>query len=151
MLDCRKCGFMVTKDMGFSVRENKCPGCGAMLMSNDFLSDVRNIKVEISASRILNIPGVSEDTLTLLSIFIKNKFKRANTGSVESEVSEEVIESNEEETLEDIRDQIRNEVLSESHTNEPEVFSSDIERKKSLARSNPFKKKTGAMVNRVSS
>ena len=152
MLDCRKCGFMVTKDMGFSVRENKCPGCGSMLMNNEFLADVKKIKMEIAASRILSASGVSDDTLTLLSILIKNKFgKKEEVVGVEE--PDEIIESHEEETLDDIRAQVRNEVLSENSdlVSEPDTFESEIERKRSLARSNPFKKKTGAMVNRVSS
>ena len=150
MLDCRKCGFMVTKDMGFSVKENKCPACGSTLMANDFLSDVRTIKTEIAASRVLNSSDVDDNTLTLLSILIKNRFMTDNDDA-QSEV-EEVIESKEEEveTFDDIRDKIRNEALAESQEEDVPVLS-DIERKKTLARNNPFKKKTGAMVNRISS
>jgi hypothetical protein len=120
-------------------------------MANDFLSDVRTIKTEIAASRILSSSNVDDNALTLLGILIKNRFMTDNN-DVQSE-AEEVIESKEEEveTFDDIRDKIRNEALAESQEEEGAPVLSDIERKKTLARNNPFKKKTGAMVSRISS
>lgn len=157
MLDCRKCGFLVTKDMSFSVRQNKCPSCGSVLMDNSFLSDVKDVKLKISSSRILSKSNVSEDVINMLSIFIKNNFMVSKDIVAETlddvlEVAEEVQEEADieiaEETMEDIREKIRNDALASAEG--PEVFESEIERKKALARNNPFARKTGARVSRVS-
>lgn len=156
MLDCRKCGFLVTKDMSFSVRQNKCPSCGSVLMDNNFLSDVKDVKLKISSSRILSKSNVSEDVINMLSIFIKNNFM--GSFDDESQTLEdvlEVVESSEsdevedikKETMEEIRDKVRNDAIASSEV--PDTFDNEIERKKSLARNNPFTKKSGARVNRV--
>jgi len=158
MLDCRNCGFAVTKDMGFSVRQNKCPACGSSLMSNDFLSEVKSIKLEIMSSRILSPFSVPDDALSLLGILIKNKFvsKKEVEEVLEVEdalsvtVEEDLVEEDDQD-FESIRDEVRRDALS--RIDEPleiSSFENEIERKKALARSNPFGKKRGVSVNRVS-
>lgn len=160
MLNCTKCGFMVTKDMGFSVRQNKCPSCGSVLMTNDFLSDVKKVKTEISASRILVGFGVSEDAMNLLSILVKNKFMEKieeKAVSLIDDVLEVPEDDNEDvdesvaDNMEDIRRMVMQDAIAAADSFDDEGdFDSEIERKKSLARNNPFARKTGARVSRIS-
>jgi len=135
--------------MGFAIKQNVCPACGTTLMDNNFQSEIKRIKMKIQESKIIAKYNFADGDIDVLSIFIKNSFLKDN----ESDVIETAEEDRAEETLEDIRAQVRDEVLGESlHQVEDSEgdFDSDIERKKYLAKNNPFKKKTGARVSRIS-
>lgn len=162
MLNCNSCGFVVTKEMGFCIKQNRCPSCGTSLMDNEFIADVKKIKAEISASKIL-LEKSKEEILNLLGIFIKNKFMKKeepseednvlsfteeNTPVIEDEMPETVGSLDEDRSFEDIRNEVRSEFLHESLEDEDE--DSRVQRLKSLARNSPTLKKMGVAVRRVS-
>ena len=160
MLDCKKCGFGVSKEMGFAIRQNTCPGCGGTLMDNEYLSVVKRVKLALQSSRICS-GKLSEYDLDVLSIFIKNKFIVAEEKEeIDTEAATEGDDSNKEVgSLKDIRAQVRSEVLASSELEllpddiEPRQTLSledEVERKKSIARNSGMARKSGARVNRLS-
>lgn len=162
MLDCKMCGFLVTKEMLFSIRKNECPSCGKTLMDNGFISDVKLIKSKISASRVL-LEKSAEDRLNLLGIFIRNNFIEDKEESLsdnlfedienkdlDGDVDSKVDDSNDgEASFEDIRAQVRSE-YSGVASPDPETEDERVERLKLLARNSTIRRKTGTSVRRIS-
>jgi len=162
MLDCKACGFLVTKEMLFSIRKNECPSCGKRLMDNGFISDVKTIKSKLSSSKILQEKS-SEDLLNLLCIFIRNNFIENREETVTENIFEDIenksLEDDDskeievfeepEASFEEIRDQVRSEYLQNSIP-ESETEEERVERLKLIARNSAMSRKMGTSVRRVS-
>ena len=163
MLNCNQCGFLVTKEMSFSIKKNECPSCGKRLMDNRFISDVKDIKTKVSASRILNEKS-PENMLNLLCIFIRNNFfveeeetftenlfEDLSSKDLEESSDSNVTEESEDLSLDAIRDQVRSEYENKiDSATEVETGEQKVERLKLLARNSIIKKKTGTSVRRLS-
>lgn len=158
MLDCKACGFLVTKEMLFSIRKNECPSCGKRLMDNSFISDVKSIKSRLSSSRILHEKS-AEDLLNLLCIFIRNNFVENREETVAENIFENIENKNLEEdagseytetvaetvkepeaSFDEIRDQVRSEYVSDSIP-ESETEEERVERLKLIARNSAMSRK----------
>lgn len=113
-------------------------------MTKEFESEVQRISYDILSSNILD-DSVSKESMTLLAIFIKNKYL-TKSAKLESKENEEDIVFSEEKSEELIRDEIRSEFTS----NEEDDPDSKIDRLRKVAKGNPFKKKTGPTVKRLS-
>lgn len=73
MITCNNCGFSVTDQMKFAIKNNTCCACGFNLFSNKDLNLMVHIQSKISSERFAS--DFTADMLFDVSMFMFNEFK----------------------------------------------------------------------------